>query len=386
MSKVHSFLLIFISFCCPIEDCKAQNVIDLLGKPISDIEVYQELYALVGKQKKESYKALKNRYSIKYESSGIDYIFNYNGTLVGITFYDSGSRYKRYSDELPMNLKFSMFLTDIKRDLAKFQNMELSKGNPFKGIIDSKNWNTSIYFKDYFVNVINISLKPEAEKLANQKNMNKWGIRLLNDGKCVKGDCFEGNGEMIWGDSVVTYRGNWQDGLPHGKGLYSDKFGRTYSGDFKFGFLWGNGRMNYQGNYTYTGEFQMGLRQGKGLCKFANGMKYQGRYIQDVMNGIGKFYLNKTDYYEGEMLDNKFNGWGKLNNNNGYHEGYFKDGLPNGKGEQFNTQSISGLEGTWVNGKKEGEFIQRDPFGNGQKVFFKNDELVPKPNPEVNPN
>ena len=175
MSKVHSFLLIFIPFCCSIEDCKAQNVIDLLGKPISDIEVYQELYALVGKQKKESYKALKNRYSIKYESSGIDYTFNYNGTLVGITFYDSGSRYKRYSGELPMNLKFSMFLTDIKRDLAKFQNMELSKGNPFKGIIDSKNWNTSIYFKDYFAFVLLFNLFLGSGSRRNHRSRTRVG-------------------------------------------------------------------------------------------------------------------------------------------------------------------------------------------------------------------
>lgn len=380
MPKLRPFLLIIVHSFFLISNSYGQNHLALLGKPISDIDVYEDLYALSTSQKKESYQILKNRYEIKFQSKGIDYVFNYNGTLVSLVFYDSGAIYQAYKGDLPLGLKFSMFLTDIKDDLLKFPDMIISKDNPFKGTIENENWTCSIYFKDYFVNVIKIQLTQASENDADQKNLKKWGVRLLSDGICLNGNCLDGLGEMVWGkDSSINYIGNWQDGLPHGKGKYRDLFGRVYDGEFKFGFFWGQGKLNYSKNYKYEGEFLLGYRQGKGHCRFENGMIYNGRYIQDMMNGIGKFYLNNSDYYEGEMQNNKFHGWGKLSNSKGYHEGFFKFGQPHGKGEQFNGQTISGLEGNWVNGKKEGKFIQRDPFGKGQTVYFKNDQMVTAP-------
>ncbi|MDQ3111963.1 MAG: hypothetical protein M3R17_18930 [Bacteroidota bacterium] len=65
----------------------------------------------------------------------------------------------------------------------------------------------------------------------------------LSAQKCIKGDCSNGVGTMLYQDSS-KYQGNWRNNKKNGQGIYYFKNGHTYVG------TWVDDKKTGQGTYT----------------------------------------------------------------------------------------------------------------------------------------
>lgn len=98
---------------------------------------------------------------------------------------------------------------------------------------------------------------------------------------------------------------------------------------------------------------------------------------------VGRVYfeeyldLGNGDFYVGEVGNEKPHGRGvkiyKTRTTPYIHQGWFKEGIPHGKGRLiFETGAIE--EGQWVNGKKQGLFKQRFESGDSFTGEYKDDK------------
>ena len=86
--------------------------------------------------------------------------------------------------------------------------------------------------------------------------------KLYEPSNCVKGDCINGYGEIDIMDGDVTYKGEFKDGLPHGKGIFEVNDGLFYDGEWENGYSHGYGK--YKRKNEYEGEFKYSKYHGKG--------------------------------------------------------------------------------------------------------------------------
>ncbi len=288
---------------------------------------------------------------IRHYERGYSMMLDINMVLNSISLYKQGANFKTYKGALPLNLKFGM-----KRD-SLYQVIDLKllevEDNPYALI---RNWNNTtlqLLFTTKGLNQINILTNDTISK-ANDMNY----VRLVSNGLILSGDCDSVEGRMSWNNGKAIYDGQWKNNMPHGKGYFIDEDSNWYKGEFKYGFFWGQGQMNVNAYYNYTGAFIMSRRQGHGLCKFIlpKDELYEGAWHQDNMHGLGRYITTPQHFYYGNMMDNKFNGRGKLVMPDGWMEGNFKDGLPNGAMQQFIKLDNTLIEGKWLDGKREGKF------------------------------
>ena len=85
---------------------------------------------------------------------------------------------------------------------------------------------------------------------------------------------FHGFGVYTWADGS-TYKGQWMNGLQHGKGVYT---------------CWA---------HTYEGEWKNGEKHGKGVLTSKNGMKYAGWFADGKPAGTGKLSNGTGKDFEG---------------------------------------------------------------------------------------
>lgn len=310
---------------------------------------------------------------IKNYERGYSLTFDINMVLNSISLFSKGQSFSTFNGKLPLNLKFGM-----NRDsLYKIIDLRLDEvvNNPFVLKRTWNNQNLELIFNSKGLNQINITANtklPEVDDLGF--------VRLVSSGKIVEGDCDSLIGKMSWDNESAIYEGEWKYGMPHGKGYFKDQNNNWYKGDFKYGFFWGKGQLSVAGLYQYEGEFVMSRRNGTGSCKFLApyGEGYEGQWRQDKMNGLGKYWKSSKHYYYGNMENDKFNGKGKLATPEGWIEGTFKDGLPNGIMKQFVKQENTMIEGQWINGKREGKFKLTNTETKKETIkTFKNDiEIV----------
>lgn len=64
-------------------------------------------------------------------------------------------------------------------------------------------------------------------------------------------------------------------------------------------------------NGHYKGEIQNGMAHGLGIYEWNSGETYEGNYKYGLKNGYGKFTWNDETFYEGNFLNGKRNGKGK---------------------------------------------------------------------------
>ena len=60
---------------------------------------------------------------------------------------------------------------------------------------------------------------------------------------CIEGDCLNGSGKFIYKDGVMTYEGEFSDGLPNGSGKCTYSNGEIYEGQWKDGGFNGKGSL-----------------------------------------------------------------------------------------------------------------------------------------------
>ena len=228
---------------------------------------------------------------------------------------------------------------------------------------------------------------------------------------------FKNNNETIYYESGNYYKGEWKNGLKHGKGILyyengsilydgyfiQDKFegkgnyyyedsnyyiekwknkkdeiiyakGKLYDGDFIYHKSKGNKIDIYEyGNY-YEGEWKNGKKHGKGIIYHKNGnILYNGDFIDDKFEGNGKYIYEDGDYYIGEFSNGLKNGQGKEVNRNGeiIYDGEFIDDERNGYFGEKKNGLFHGKGILYKNGKirYKGDFKNNKYNGNGKYIF-----------------
>ena len=230
-------------------------------------------------------------------------------------------------------------------------------------------------------------------------NRTGFGIFYWNDGGKYEGefknDCKMGIGTLYYanGDKYEgqfnqakegigiyyysngnKYEGEWKNGNKNGKGIFYLKNGKRYIG------YWKNNRIileNYIENEEYIKNKEI---LGNNIIKirYIDDDIYQGEYdpINSVIKGSGIYYFNNGDSYNGNFKDNLFDGNGKLSFLDGKIIGTFKNGVLNGNGKiYYNNGDI--MEGEWINGQKEGIFIETKSKSNTKiKKLYNKDKFI----------
>ena len=112
-------------------------------------------------------------------------------------------------------------------------------------------------------------------------------------------------------DISIPDNGEWQDGLPDGIGTYTTASGNSYAGQLHKGQPHGHGQFSAPSNVTasssstndeiyYEGEYQLGLPHGKGKYCYRRGITYDGEWKSGRRDGQGTItYPNKSQYIGG---------------------------------------------------------------------------------------
>ena len=163
------------------------------------------------------------------------------------------------------------------------------------------------------------------------------------------------------------YTGHMEGGQKHFWGTFSWKTGTfkncQYKGEFQKGKLHGKGIMNYANGRIYEGDFKLNAPEGVATETYANGDKYVGRFLRGFKTGLGTYFFANGQVYEGNFSHNKPNGRGKLKiNATANYVGSFKNGKCNGEG-CYKYENGDVYEGTWVESMKHGKGIYR--YSNG---------------------
>ena len=142
------------------------------------------------------------------------------------------------------------------------------------------------------------------------RDAQKHGLGIIQypSGDVYKGsfrhDQFEGNGTYITHE--MTYRGQWRNGVCHGKGTE----------------IWADGS-------KFEGTFDMGEKAGYGVFVWQNGNSFRGYWQQNQMHGKGRLQYASGDVYQGEFSHGSPDGQGKLVRADGQvFEGLFREGEP----------------------------------------------------------
>lgn len=110
--------------------------------------------------------------------------------------------------------------------------------------------------------------------------------------------------------------------------------------------------IEYNPEWGYHGELVDGKKEGKGSYIYQDGRKYIGFFKNDLPNGEGEFYNSEgTLQFKGTWKDgNYLTGKGFSYYNGKKYEGEFKNGSPNGYGVYSDSTGHVIAKGIWRNG------------------------------------
>ena len=135
------------------------------------------------------------------------------------------------------------------------------------------------------------------------------------------------------------YRGTLEEGLLQGRGEeYNEEGLLTYAGNFVDGVRSGDGCLYDAGVLTYEGPFSGGLPNGMGAA-YADGVKcYQGDFVDGLYEGTGTaYYPDGTRAYVGAFAQGLYEGEGTAYTEDGQirYKGSFAQGLYEGSGTVY---------------------------------------------------
>lgn len=164
------------------------------------------------------------------------------------------------------------------------------------------------------------------------------------------------NGFGMWEYTNGPYCGEYRDGEANGFGYKQFDDGNEYIGYWKDNSLNGQGKYEWENGDTYEGEYVNGDRNGWGTFRWANGDVYEGEWVDDVKSGKGTCdYAESGNHYEGEYANDQRNGWGTFSWADGdVYEGNWVNGLRHGQGTYYYAESGNRYEGEFENGKRNG--------------------------------
>lgn len=102
------------------------------------------------------------------------------------------------------------------------------------------------------------------------------------------------------------YEGHFQQGQPHGYGVFfyladGPTQGDVYSGEWENGHMTGVGTYFFSYGALYSGQYRNGLYHGVGLFYYSNGDLYRGMFLNGTPHGQGKL-LQSGKTFEGEFV------------------------------------------------------------------------------------
>ena len=176
-------------------------------------------------------------------------------------------------------------------------------------------------------------------------------------------------------DRYLVYMGEVRNGLPNGKGTYTDPDGFNYVGELKNGKLHGRGMLVAPHGDQYVGQYKDGKLHGKGTYTWSNGKRYVGEWKEGKANGQGTLTWPDGREYVGALKDNKFGGLGSFTFPDGRaYAGEWKNGLLNGQGN-FNHSDGRAYAGEWKSGKLHGQGTFTWPDGESYVGAFKDNKF-----------
>ena len=104
-------------------------------------------------------------------------------------------------------------------------------------------------------------------------------------------------------DGLSRYKGEWENGLPNGKGIkYFYKTDSYIEGNFVDSFAHGYGKQTFEQTQTwektvpyYEGEFNRNNYDGKGEYHFGDGDYYKGMWKNNKYHGQGATYSLRSN-------------------------------------------------------------------------------------------
>lgn len=153
-------------------------------------------------------------------------------------------------------------------------------------------------------------------------------------------------------DNGDSFEGEWNDGKPHGKGIYVSLFGNviegtwtegeltgfvyikdmngeSYEGNFLHGQYHGLGTKIGNGGYKYKGMWKNGKKHGDGVCFFSDASSYCGPWKDDLQHGEGRCAFPDLSSYEGDFDRGRLHGAGVFCSSDGWRfDGKFQNNKP----------------------------------------------------------
>ncbi len=186
----------------------------------------------------------------------------------------------------------------------------------------------------------------------------------------------QGEGKFYDDEGLLSYEGQFLDGVQNGNGLLYDKGVLVYSGQFSNGLFSGRGTLYEDGQPVYEGQFEEGVRSGLGKA-FQNGLVvYEGQYAQDLYDGNGKLYENGVLRYDGGFRAGQKEGEGIAYFASGIvsYQGRFAGGQPEGSGTAYETDGRKRYTGGFSAGVYSGAGVAYPAPGQQLEAEFKEGE------------
>ena len=272
--------------------------------------------------------------------------------------------------------EFAIFNKNFSYNVCKYIGVLFDSIEWMCGLDDETNINDSLFLDSY-----------DGVSKVNFLNNIRYEGNILN-GK------FNGEGEIYIGDNLY-YKGEFKNNLFHGKGKLNSIYFDEYEGEFINGCAYGKCNIKWRNGNSYNGNIKNNLIDGYGVYVYHDGSCYEGNFSNGMKSGAGTFTAIRNDvkvefessdwtydfiFGKGSIrcFEKSFNYFGDLktiflnyesylvphgkgiikNNNCKYtYVGYFKNGLRNGMGYEYNQYGIKMYHGNFKNNKYEGEGV-----------------------------
>lgn len=206
-----------------------------------------------------------------------------------------------------------------------------------------------------------------------------------------------GYGKVVWtidASHTASYVGEWENGVPTGKGTYTATGGESLTGDW--GYVTGQKIVSASGaSGSYTGltlngkpsglgiavwssgdvsitEYKNSVRSGYGISYGKNGDQYTGLWASDIMsNGTGSYTYSDGSRFVGTWSGSQRTGTLTTSSGETY-KGTWKNDVLTGKGTYSSPRGDS-YDGNWSNGKKSGTGTYRWANGDVYTGSWNND-------------
>ena len=231
-----------------------------------------------------------------------------------------------------------------------------------------------------------------------------YGVRIFPNGNRYEGFYKNakknGQGKLILKD-YGTFEGGFLEDKREGYGIMVFKDGGKYQGEWKNDMAHGegthitaDGSVKYVGGWQYNGRNGWGILENDrtvssgtwkdnkltGIAKIVNknGNYYYGQIVNNVWNGKGVYNWADGKKYEGDFKNGKYNGYGIMSHDHFHYSGFFKNGLPHGRGT-FVLRNIFRSVGYYKNGKRHGnsdffdsfdKLLMSAKFSNGSMISY----------------